>query len=57
VEPGATVMIVGLGGIGISIAQGARMAGASKIIGVDPVGERREQALRFGVTDAVDPAG
>jgi len=55
VEPGATVMIVGLGGIGISIAQGARLAGASRIIGVDPVAERREQAAQFGVTDVVDP--
>jgi Zn-dependent alcohol dehydrogenase len=55
VEEGATVMIVGLGGIGIAIAQGARLAGASKVIGVDPVESRREQALAFGVTDVVDP--
>ena len=55
VEPGATVMIIGLGGIGISIAQGARIAGASRIIGVDPVAERRTQAERFGVTDTLDP--
>jgi Zn-dependent alcohol dehydrogenase len=56
VEEGATVMIVGLGGIGISIAQGARLAGASRIIGVDPVASRREQAAAFGVTETVDPA-
>ncbi|HVM41542.1 MAG TPA: Zn-dependent alcohol dehydrogenase [Acidimicrobiia bacterium] len=56
VEAGATVVIIGLGGIGISIAQGARIAGASRVFGVDPVAERREQALRFGVTDALDPA-
>lgn len=55
VEPGATVMIVGLGGIGISIAQGARLAGAAQVIGVDPVESRREQALAFGVTSTVDP--
>lgn len=55
VEPGATVVVVGLGGVGISIAQGARIAGASAVIGVDPVVTRREQALRFGVTDVVDP--
>ena len=55
VEEGATVMIVGLGGVGISIAQGARLAGASKVIGVDPVESRREQARQFGVTDTVDP--
>jgi Zn-dependent alcohol dehydrogenase len=55
VEAGATVMIIGLGGIGISIAQGARIAGASRIIGVDPVEGRRTQAARFGVTDVIDP--
>src|SRR3954471_10323078 len=55
VEAGATVMIIGLGGIGISIAQGARIAGASRIIGVDPVASRREQAAAFGVTDVLDP--
>ncbi len=55
VQVGDTVMIVGLGGIGISIAQGARLAGASRVIGVDPVAGRREQALAFGVTDVVDP--
>jgi S-(hydroxymethyl)glutathione dehydrogenase/alcohol dehydrogenase len=36
--------------------QGARIAGAARIIGVDPVAERREQAGRFGVTDTIDPA-
>ena len=56
VEPGATVLIIGLGGIGISIAQGARIAGASRVIGVDPVAERRTQAGRFGVTETLDPA-
>src|SRR4051812_33261673 len=55
VDAGATVLIVGLGGIGISIAQGARIAGASRIIGVDPLESRRQQALQFGVTDVVDP--
>jgi S-(hydroxymethyl)glutathione dehydrogenase/alcohol dehydrogenase len=56
VEEGATVMVVGLGGIGISIVQGARLAGASRIIGVDPLESRREQSRQFGVTDTVDPA-
>jgi Zn-dependent alcohol dehydrogenase len=56
VEPGATVLVVGLGGIGISIVQGARLAGASRIIGVDPVAERRAQSEAFGVTDVFDPA-
>jgi S-(hydroxymethyl)glutathione dehydrogenase / alcohol dehydrogenase len=56
VEPGDTVLIVGLGGIGVSIAQGARIAGAARIIGVDRLAERREQAGPFGVTEVIDPA-
>jgi S-(hydroxymethyl)glutathione dehydrogenase / alcohol dehydrogenase len=55
VPAGATVLVIGLGGVGISIVQGARIAGATRIIGVDPVAERREAAERFGVTDAADP--
>jgi len=55
VPAGATVLIFGLGGIGVSIAQGARIAGAARIIGVDPVAERRHLATRFGVTDTLDP--
>jgi Zn-dependent alcohol dehydrogenase len=46
---------VGLGGVGVSIVQGARMAGAARIIGVDPVAERRATAEPFGLTDTVDP--
>jgi S-(hydroxymethyl)glutathione dehydrogenase / alcohol dehydrogenase len=56
VPAGATVVIIGLGGIGISIAQGARIAGASQIIGVDPVEARRSQAEQFGVGLTIDPA-
>ena len=55
VEAGATVLVVGLGGIGLSIVQGARVAGASRIIGADPVPDRRETALRMGATDVLDP--
>jgi S-(hydroxymethyl)glutathione dehydrogenase/alcohol dehydrogenase len=55
VPAGSTVLVIGLGGVGISIVQGARIAGATRIIGVDPVAERREAAERFGVTDGVDP--
>jgi len=55
VVEGATVVVVGLGGVGISAVQGARLAGAARIIGVDPVASRREQAKKFGVTDVVDP--
>lgn len=55
VEPGATVLVMGLGGIGISIVQGARIAGAARIVVSDPVAERRDAAEGFGATDALDP--
>jgi 2-desacetyl-2-hydroxyethyl bacteriochlorophyllide A dehydrogenase len=55
VEPGATVLVIGLGGIGLSIVQGAVIAGASRIIVSDPVEERREAATRFGATNTIDP--
>ena len=55
VEEGATVLVMGLGGIGLSIVQGARVAGASRIIVSDPVAERRATAERFGATDQIDP--
>jgi Zn-dependent alcohol dehydrogenase len=56
VEPGATVLVTGLGGVGLAIVQGAVVAGASKIIVSDPVAERRDAAVRFGATDAIDPS-
>ena len=55
VEEGATVLVMGLGGIGLSIVQGARLAGAARIIVSDPVAERRATAERFGATDQIDP--
>jgi Zn-dependent alcohol dehydrogenase len=55
VEPGATVLVLGLGGIGQSVVQGARVAGASRIIASDPIAARREAAVRLGATDVVDP--
>ncbi len=55
VEEGATVAVLGAGGIGVAVIQGARLAGASVIVAVDPVAERRESALRFGATHAIDP--
>jgi Zn-dependent alcohol dehydrogenase len=55
VEEGATVLVMGLGGVGISVVQGARLAGAARIVVSDPVAERREAAARFGATDAIDP--
>jgi len=55
VEEGATVLVIGLGGIGLSIVQGARLAGASRIIASDPMAQRRVMATRFGATDTIDP--
>ncbi len=56
IGPGDTALVIGLGGIGIAIVQGARIAGATRIIVSDPVAERRERAAQFGATDAIDPA-
>jgi S-(hydroxymethyl)glutathione dehydrogenase/alcohol dehydrogenase len=57
VTPGSSVLVVGAGGVGQFVVQGARIAGAETIVCVDPVEGRRSQALRLGATDAVDPAG
>ena len=56
IEAGATAAVVGCGGVGQSVIQGAVVAGASRIIAVDPVESKREAALRLGATDTVDPA-
>lgn len=55
VEEGATVLVTGLGGVGLSVVQGARLAGASRIVVSDPVAERRESARALGATDFIDP--
>jgi S-(hydroxymethyl)glutathione dehydrogenase/alcohol dehydrogenase len=52
VRPGDTVAVLGVGGVGINAVQGARIAGAQRIIAVDPVAFKREQAMRFGTTHA-----
>ena len=55
VEAGANVAVFGLGGIGLNVVQGARMAGAERIIGVDLNAERRGLAEQFGMTDFINP--
>ena len=55
VWPGANVAVFGLGGIGLNVIQGARMAGADKIIGVDLNPAKVEMAKKFGMTDFVNP--
>jgi S-(hydroxymethyl)glutathione dehydrogenase / alcohol dehydrogenase len=55
VEPGANVVVFGLGGIGLNVVQGARMVGANMIVGVDVNPARRAMAERFGMTHFVNP--
>jgi S-(hydroxymethyl)glutathione dehydrogenase / alcohol dehydrogenase len=55
VHPGATVAVIGCGGVGQAVIQGARIAGASRIIAVDPVEMKRKTAEQVGATDFVDP--
>jgi Zn-dependent alcohol dehydrogenase len=50
VKPGDTVAVVGVGGIGANAIQGARLAGAKRIIAIDPIEFKREKALEFGAT-------
>ena len=55
VEPGANVVVFGLGGIGLNVIQGARMAGANMIVGVDLKPSRKPLAEKFGMTHFVNP--
>ncbi len=55
VEPGANVVVFGLGGIGLNVVQGARLAGANRIIGVDLNPAREALGRAFGMTDFVNP--
>jgi S-(hydroxymethyl)glutathione dehydrogenase/alcohol dehydrogenase len=55
VEPGSTVAVFGLGGIGLNVIQGARMVGASKIIGIDLNPSKVQIAKKFGMTDFINP--
>ena len=55
IEPGQSVAVIGCGGVGLSIVQGARIAGANPIVAIDPVAEKRDLALSLGATHAIDP--
>jgi len=55
VEPGSIVAVVGCGPLGLSAVQGARISGASTIIAIDPIGTRRDVAMKVGATHALDP--
>ncbi|MFQ5534832.1 MAG: S-(hydroxymethyl)glutathione dehydrogenase/class III alcohol dehydrogenase [Sphingomonadales bacterium] len=55
VQPGANVVVFGLGGIGLNVIQGARLVGADRIVGVDLNPARKEMAEKFGMTHFVNP--
>lgn len=57
VEPGSTVAVIGCGGVGLNVVQGARLAGASRIIAIDLQQEKVDLALTLGATDAVLVSG
>jgi Zn-dependent alcohol dehydrogenase len=54
VKPGERVAVIGCGGVGLSVVLGCKLAGADRIIAIDPVASRREAALRIGASDAVE---
>ena len=56
VKPGESVVIMGVGGVGMSALQGAVASGARQIFAIDPVPWKREQALKFGATHAFESA-
>jgi S-(hydroxymethyl)glutathione dehydrogenase/alcohol dehydrogenase len=56
IEPGALVVVIGCGGVGLNVIQGARISGARKIIALDLKESRLEMARRFGATDTVRPS-
>ena len=55
VEPGSTVAVFGLGGIGLNVIQGARLVGADRIIGIDTNPKKEALARKFGLTDFINP--
>lgn len=55
VEPGSSVVVIGCGGVGLNVIQGARIAGALKIIAIDLKETRLEMARQFGATDVIQP--
>ena len=54
VEPGSTVVVVGCGGVGLNVVQGARIVNAGMIIGIDLVSKKLEYAKQFGATHVID---
>ena len=57
VEKGSSVLVIGCGGVGMNVIQGAKIAGASSIVAVDRLENKAEEAKRFGATHATTPEG
>jgi S-(hydroxymethyl)glutathione dehydrogenase/alcohol dehydrogenase len=57
VEKGSSVVVIGCGGVGMNVIQGAKIAGASVIVAVDRFENKAEEAKRFGATHATTPEG
>ncbi|MCJ8158120.1 Zn-dependent alcohol dehydrogenase [Sphingomonas sp. LaA6.9] len=55
VTPGDTVAVIGCGGVGLAVVNAAKIAGAGRIIAIDPVADKRRLAEKLGATDTVDP--
>lgn len=53
VEPGSTVAVIGCGGVGLNVVQGARLAGAERIVAIDLLSSKTELAVAFGATDQI----
>lgn len=56
VEPGASVAVIGCGGVGLNVIQGAKLAGASRIIAIDVRDDKTKMAVQFGATDRINAA-
>jgi S-(hydroxymethyl)glutathione dehydrogenase/alcohol dehydrogenase len=56
IQPGSSVAVIGCGGVGQAVIQGARIAGAARIFAIDPVEMKRKAAEQLGATDLIDPA-
>ncbi|HUH53126.1 MAG TPA: Zn-dependent alcohol dehydrogenase [Microbacteriaceae bacterium] len=57
VEPGSTVAVIGCGGVGLNVIQGAKLAGAERIVAIDLLAEKTEVAMQFGATDRITATG
>jgi S-(hydroxymethyl)mycothiol dehydrogenase len=57
VQPGSSVAVIGCGGVGLAVVQGARLAGAERIVAVDVLPQKLELARELGATDVVDASG